>query len=125
MGVSAGYAPVSIGTETDGSLICPAGRAALYTIKPTIGLVPQDGIVPVSANFDSAGPMTKTVYDLAVLLDAISDRNGSDSFLSYLTGSWEDISVGTLDPEEWKFPDTFVKPVPSATKQIVSAEILD
>lgn len=46
--VSAGYAPVSIGTETDGSLVCPAGRAALYTIKPTIGLVPQSDIVPVS-----------------------------------------------------------------------------
>ncbi|KAI6082976.1 putative glutamyl-tRNA amidotransferase subunit A [Hypoxylon rubiginosum] len=113
--VSAGYAPVSIGTESDGSLICPAGRAALYTIKPTIGLVPQDGIVPASELFDTAGPMTKSVYDLAVLLDAISDPGVS--FTSNLTSSWEDISVATLDPRVWKFPGTFIKPVPQADEQ--------
>ncbi|KAK4446542.1 putative amidase [Podospora aff. communis PSN243] len=96
--VSASYAPWSIGTETDGSLICPAGRAALYTIKPTIGLVPQAGIVPVSRNFDSA--------------DSIS-------FMESLTGSWEDIAVAVLDPETWKFPDSFVKPVSTATEQIL------
>ena len=118
--VSAGYAPISIGTETDGSLTCPAGRAALYTIKPTIGLVPQAGIVPVSRIFDSAGPLTKTVYDLAVLLDAISERDGGESFTSSLTNSWSEISVATLDPEVWKFPDNFIKPVPEATEQIVS-----
>ncbi|OAP53885.1 hypothetical protein AYL99_11907 [Fonsecaea erecta] len=71
--VSAGYSPFSIGTETDGSLIVPAGRAALYTIKPTIGLVPQARIVPISSTFDSAGPMAKTPYDMAVLLDVIID----------------------------------------------------
>ena len=117
--MSAGYAPVSIGSETDGSLICPAGRAALYTIKPTIGLVPQDGIVPVSRHFDSAGPMTKTVYDLAVVLDTITERDPSASFTSNLKGSWEEISVATLDPEVWKFPDSFIKPISEATDQIV------
>jgi amidase len=105
--VSAGYAPISIGTETDGSLVCPAGRAALYTIKPTIGLVPQAGIVPVSNNFDSA------------VLDAITDRECNVTFTNYLTGSWSDISVATLNPEEWKFPADFVKPVEEASIQIV------
>lgn len=119
MAVSAGYAPVSIGTETDGSLICPAGRAALYSIKPTIGLVSQAGIVPVSQNFDSAGPLTKTVADLAIVLDAITDRGPNKSFTSNLTRSWSDISVGTLDPEVWKFPDNFIKPMHSATLQTV------
>ncbi|KAL2820868.1 amidase signature domain-containing protein [Aspergillus cavernicola] len=57
--VSAGYTLIAVGEETDGSLICPAGRAALYTIKPTIGFVPSDGIVPISRNFDSTGPDDK------------------------------------------------------------------
>lgn len=120
MAVSAGYAPVSIGAETDGSLICPAGRASLYTIKSGIGFVPQDGIVPVSSHFDSAGPMAKTVYDLVVVLDAIRSNPGSESLVHNITGSWEDISVGTLDPEVWKFPDTIMKPVAEATEQIAS-----
>ncbi|KJK76332.1 hypothetical protein H634G_08392 [Metarhizium anisopliae BRIP 53293] len=117
--VSAGYAPVSIGAETDGSLICPAGRASLYTIKPGIGFVPQDGIVPISSHFDSAGPMAKTVYDLVVVLDAIRSKQGSKSLVHNITGSWEDISVGTLDPEVWKYPDTVMKPVTEATEQIL------
>ncbi|KAL4882786.1 amidase signature domain-containing protein [Aspergillus karnatakaensis] len=120
--VTAGYAPVSIGAETDGSLICPAGRTALYTMKPTIGLVPRKGIVPVSSNFDSARPMTKSVYDLSVVLDAITDRD-SHSYITYMTGSWEDISVAVLDPAEWRFPETFVKDVPEATEQIVGDTI--
>ncbi|KAI1425000.1 putative glutamyl-tRNA amidotransferase subunit A [Xylaria sp. FL1777] len=114
--VSAGFSPVSIGTETDGSLICPAGRASLYTIKPTICLVPQEGIVPASSLFDSVGPMAKSVYDLAVLLDAISKP--PSPFVSHLNGSWAELSVATLDPHVWKFPDTFIKPEPEADKQI-------
>ncbi|KAH0837170.1 hypothetical protein AYO21_04628 [Fonsecaea monophora] len=120
--VSAGYSPFSIGTETDGSLVLPAGRAALYTIKPTISLVPQAGIVPISANFDSAGPMTKTPYDLAVLLDAIVDpeRRPAKSYTSALTGSWSDISVATLDPEVWSLPESWLRPVESATRQMTT-----
>ncbi|KAL4866522.1 hypothetical protein BDV12DRAFT_172729 [Aspergillus spectabilis] len=117
--VSAGYAPIAIGEETDGSLICPAGRAALYTIKPTIGFVPSDGMVPISRNFDSAGPMTKSVYDLAVLLDVITGRDEAESYTKYLTKSWEGISVGVLDPIEWRFPPEMVKPIPEADEQVL------
>ncbi|KAB8356499.1 hypothetical protein FH972_024082 [Carpinus fangiana] len=123
VGVSAGYAPASIGTETDGSLVCPAGRAALYTIKPTIGLVPTVGIVPVSHSFDSPGPMTKTPYDLTILLDAIVGNRvhlQANSYSEFLTGSWADVSVGTLDPKKWVFPSSFMKPVDEATLQINS-----
>jgi len=63
--------------------------------------------------------MTKTVHDLALLLDVISQKDDSTSFMESLTGSWEDLSVAVLDPETWKFPDSFVKPVPSATEQIL------
>lgn len=119
VGVSAGYSPSSIGTETDGSLLCPAGRAALYTIKPTIGLVPQHGIVPMSANFDSAGPMTKTSYDLAVLLDVLASRPLSESYMKNLTASWSGISVAALDYSKWRYPNSFIKPVDGAEAQIV------
>ncbi|KAI1317387.1 putative glutamyl-tRNA amidotransferase subunit A [Xylariaceae sp. FL0255] len=119
VGVSAGYSPVAIGAETDGSLICPSGRAALYAIKPSIGLVSQDGMVPISSLFDSAGPMAKTVHDLAVVLDVISERDSSHSFVSALGGRMEDFAVATLDPLVWKFPDSFIKPVPEASEQIL------
>ncbi|KAL6807582.1 amidase signature domain-containing protein [Trichoderma sp. SZMC 28013] len=119
VGVSAGFAPISVGTETDGSLLCPAGRAALYTIKPTIGLIPQHGIVPMSTNFDSAGPMTKTPYDLAVLLDVLASRSPSESYTKNLTGSWSGISVATLDYSKWRYPDNFIKPADGAEAQIL------
>lgn len=124
VGVSAGYAPFSIGTETDGSLTIPSGRAALYTIKPTIGLVSSSGILPISTKFDSAGPMTKSSYDLAALLDVITARDPSESYTKNLTKSWSDISVAVLDPEIWKFPESYVKPADDAEAQIVSNPFL-
>ncbi|KAJ5083647.1 hypothetical protein N7456_013074 [Penicillium angulare] len=118
VGVSAGYAPVAIGTETDGSLVSPAGRAALYTIKPTIGLVSQDGIIPISSNFDAAGPMTKSSYDLAALLDILASKSASDSFTASLTESWSGISVAVLDPDVWKKPEAEIEPAGGAQDQI-------
>ncbi|KAJ5379413.1 hypothetical protein N7509_012532 [Penicillium cosmopolitanum] len=117
--VAAGYAPLSIGTETDGSLVCPSGRAALYTIKPTIGLVSQEGIIPISNHFDSAGPMTKTTHDLATLFDVLASKGSTDSFTASLTGSWSDISVAVLDPSIWKYPNTLTKPADAAEAQII------
>jgi amidase len=101
--------------------MCPSGRAALYSLKPTIGLVSQSGIVPVSHNMDSAGPMAKTPYDVAIVLDAIADGPGRSerSYTTYMTSSWSKISVATLDPEVWMFPPEFMKPVQEATDQIV------
>lgn len=63
--------------------------------------------------------MTKSVYDLAILLDTMSGADSENPFVSSLTNSWENIGVATLDPEVWKFPDSFLKPVPEATEQIV------
>ena len=117
--VAAGYVPLSIGTETNGSLVWPASRCALYSIKPTIGLVSQRGIVPISHNFDSAGPMAKNPYDLALLLDAIMEKPLSNSFTSYLTQSWSDTAVGVLDYRKWWHDTSFLKPVEEATIQMV------
>jgi len=70
--VSASFAAVGIGTETDGSIVCPSGAAGLVGLKPTVGLVSRTGIVPISHTQDTAGPMARTVADAAVLLTAIA-----------------------------------------------------
>lgn len=71
-GVAAGLAPVAVGTETDGSILCPAGLNGIVGIKPTVGLVSRDGIVPVALSQDTAGPMGRTVRDAASLLGPLA-----------------------------------------------------
>jgi amidase len=70
-GVAANYAPAGIGTETDGSITCPASTVGLVGIKPTVGLVSRSGIIPISATQDTAGPICRSVEDAAILLSAI------------------------------------------------------
>jgi amidase len=72
--VVAGLAPASIGTETNGSITCPSSINGLVGIKPTVGLISAEGIVPISHTQDTAGPMTLTVADTALLLAALADR---------------------------------------------------
>ncbi|WP_133479389.1 amidase [Cognatilysobacter segetis] len=76
--VSANLAVVAIGTETDGSIICPASVAGIVGLKPTVGLVSRHGIVPISASQDTAGPMTRSVADAAAVLAAIAAPDASD-----------------------------------------------
>ena len=76
--VSANLTSVSIGTETDGSVVCPAGINGIVGIKPTLGLVSRDGIIPIAHSQDTAGPMARTVRDAAILLTAISSLDQSD-----------------------------------------------
>jgi amidase len=117
--VGAGYAPVSIGTETNRSPVWPASSCCLYSLKPTKGLVSQRGIVPVSHICDSAGPIGKRPYDIAIVLDAIVEPPPTESYTSFLTGSWENIAVGALDYKLWWRESNFLKPVEEATKQTV------
>ncbi|KAL8806995.1 MAG: hypothetical protein Q9182_000976 [Xanthomendoza sp. 2 TL-2023] len=125
---AAGLAPIAVGVETDGSLVTPSTRASLYTVKPTHGLVDTANIIPISARYDTAGPMGKTVKDVADLLDVLVDPSKTDiphgNYASAMTTSWDDVKVGTLDPEQWRMDDTFVKPVPEATKMIVCSSNL-
>ena len=65
---------VSIGTETDGSIVCPANHNGVVGIKPTVGLVSRAGIIPISHTQDTAGPHARTVMDAAIVLDAIAQR---------------------------------------------------
>lgn len=76
--VAAGFVPAAIGTETDGSITCPASVCGIVGVKPTVGLVSRDGIVPISASQDTAGPMTRTVADAALVLDAIAGTDPRD-----------------------------------------------
>jgi len=72
--VAAGLASLSIGTETDGSIICPAAFCGVVGLKPTLGLVPTAGVIPVAQSQDVVGPMTRTVRDAALLLAAMTGR---------------------------------------------------
>nr|WP_232792828.1 amidase [Caulobacter hibisci] len=76
--VAAGLAPAAIGTETDGSITCPAAMNGLVGLKPTVGLVSRTHVVPISHSQDTAGPMTTTVRDAALLLTAMAGSDPAD-----------------------------------------------
>ncbi|CAN5565476.1 hypothetical protein BH10BAC3_BH10BAC3_35010 [soil metagenome] len=76
--VAANLCTVGIGTETDGSVISPASHNGIVGIKPTVGLVSRNGIIPISATQDTAGPMTRTVKDAAILLTVMAGADEAD-----------------------------------------------
>src|SRR5215218_3676353 len=76
--VAAGYVRFAIGTETDGSVTCPASINGIVGLKPTVGLVSRTHIVPISHSQDTAGPMTATVREAAELLTAIAGSDAAD-----------------------------------------------
>jgi amidase len=76
--VAAGLAPAAIGTETDGSITCPAAINGLVGLKPTVGLVSRTHIVPISHSQDTAGPMTRTVTDAALILTVLAGSDPAD-----------------------------------------------
>lgn len=77
--VSANLCMASIGTETDGSIVCPSSVNGIVGLKPTIGLVSRSGIIPIAHSQDTAGPMTRTVADAAILLTVIAGTDENDS----------------------------------------------
>jgi amidase len=78
VGASAHLATVAIGTETDGSIMCPSSTNSVVGIKPTLGLVSRSGVVPISAQQDTAGPMTRNVTDAAAVLSVIQGVDPRD-----------------------------------------------
>ena len=77
--VSANLCMVAVGTETDGSITCPASTNGIVGLKPTVGLVSRTGIIPISSTQDTAGPMGRTVTDVAILLNALVGADESDA----------------------------------------------
>ena len=76
--IAANLAAVAVGTETDGSIVSPASVCGLVGLKPTVGLVSRDGVIPISHTQDTAGPMTRTVADAALLLAALAGADARD-----------------------------------------------
>jgi len=82
VGVSANLCAVAVGTETDGSIACPASMNGVVGIKPTVGLVSRTGIIPISKSQDTAGPLARTVTDAVLLLNAMTGADPKDEATS-------------------------------------------
>ncbi|KAF5666583.1 glutamyl-tRNA(gln) amidotransferase subunit A [Fusarium circinatum] len=120
--VAAGLAPMSVGTDTNGSILLPATRGDVFAMKPTLGLISQRGIVPICLEFDSAGPIARCAQDIAALMDVMVDHSFDDKkppvgYSSKLTGSLDGIRIGVLNPKNWSLPSIVATPVPSIQKQ--------
>jgi amidase len=85
-GIAANLAAIAIGTETDGSVVCPSSANSLVGIKPTLGLVSRSGIIPIAHSQDTAGPMARTVTDAAILLTAIAGIDPDDAITNESRG---------------------------------------
>lgn len=101
--------PASLGTETDGSIVCPAQKSNIVGIKPTVGLTSRDMVVPISERQDTVGPMARSVRDAAMVLQAIVGRDPRDKYtadapegIDYLAACKEDSLRGARIGVPWK-----------------------
>jgi amidase len=101
-GISANLAVVGIGTETDGSIVCPSSSNGLAGIKPTVGLVSRAGIIPISHSQDGAGPMCRTVRDAAILLGALTGVDPDDAATAASVGKAQTDYSQYCDPNGLK-----------------------
>lgn len=106
VGTTAGFAALSIGSESDGSIVQPAIRAALYSIKGTVGDVNMKGTMSRGAGFDSAGPLAKSVEDCADVMDILLPGK---NFRSHLIKSWDGLRIAYLEYKYWQFEDWICK----------------
>src|SRR5437763_4985811 len=95
--VAASYCAAAIGSETDGSVTSPSSACGLVGIKPTVGLIGRSGIVPISHSQDTAGPMTRTVRDAAVLLTALAGLDPDDRATAAAKGNLQADYTNFLD----------------------------
>ena len=97
--VAADFCIAAVGTETDGSVICPASLNGIVGLKPTVGLVSRTGIIPISASQDTAGPMARSVRDAALLLNGMIGRDVTDSAMRAAPASLPTDYTRTLDAD--------------------------
>jgi amidase len=100
--VAASLGAAAIGTETDGSIVCPSNATGLVGIKPTLGLVSRAGIIPIAHSQDTAGPMARTVRDAALVLGAIAAVDARDAATSGARGHTEADYTKFLDADGLK-----------------------
>jgi amidase len=100
--VSANLCALAIGTETDGSIVCPASVNGIVGIKPTVGLWSRSGIIPISHTQDTAGPMARTVTDAVILLGPLTGVDAADKATAGSTGKFHKDYTQFLDPNGLK-----------------------
>jgi amidase len=98
VGVSANLCAIAVGTETDGSIVSPASINGIVGFKPTVGLVSRRGIAPISHSQDTAGPLTRTVRDAAVMLGVMAGLDAADAASAAVGDRFETDYVRYLDP---------------------------
>jgi len=96
--IAANLAAIGVGTETDGSVVCPSNANSLVGIKPTLGLISRAGIIPIAHSQDTAGPMCRTVRDAAILLGVLSGVDSRDDATNASVGKSSSDYTKFLDP---------------------------
>lgn len=112
--VAANLCPVAIGTETDGSVISPASNCGIVGMKPTVGLWSRSGIIPISKTQDTAGPMARTVKDVAILLGILTGADNKDTATQskdrkIATNYAQDLSTTSLQGKRIGFEKSFLE----------------
>jgi amidase len=132
--VAAGLCAAAIGTETSGSLLSPATQNGVVTVKPTVGLISRAGILPISHSQDTAGPLTRTVRDAAILLNVLAARDPLDAATQplqrpadYTTGLDKDGLKGARigvpsDPDD-PLNDVYMGKLPARSKAVMAKAI--
>ena len=128
---AADLAVAAVGTETDGSIVCPSGANGVVGIKPTIGLWSRAGVVPISADQDTAGPMARNVTDAAVLLGAATGVDAKDPATAAQVGKAFSDYTQFLDPNALKGArigvwrkDTYNKPLVGPVVEPILADVI-
>ncbi|SHM66312.1 amidase [Flavobacterium xinjiangense] len=123
--VSANLCVVAVGTETDGSVVCPASVNGVVGIKPTVGLVSRSGIIPISKTQDTAGPMARTVTDAAILLGAMSAIDQDDAVTLESKGKAQKDYTTFLDVNALKGKRIGIEKKPQGNNKYINALLED
>ena len=123
--VSANLCVVAIGTETDGSIVCPASVNGIVGIKPTVGLVSRSGIIPISQTQDTAGPMARNVTDAAILLGAIAADDQDDAVTLESKGKAHKDYTTFLDANALKGKRIGIEKKPQGDNKYINALLND
>jgi amidase len=119
--VSANLCVVAVGTETDGSIVCPASVSGVVGIKPTVGLISRSGIIPISKTQDTAGPMARTVEDAAILLSVLSGIDDKDLVTNESVGKNSINYTQFLDLNALKGKRIGIEKKPQGNNQFINA----
>jgi amidase len=125
IGVNANLAAVAVGTETSGSILSPASANGVVGIKPTVGLVSRDGIIPITADQDTAGPIARTVRDAAILLGVLAGHDPNDPATApcLVPGNCFSDYTRFLDKKALEGARIAVPPFPASRADIMNAAI--